>query len=298
MDVFINPYTDFGFKKLFGEEQNKHLLISFLNDLLADSEQIVDLSFKNTEKLPDGGASRKAVFDVYCTNEKGEHFIVELQKAKQNYFKDRTVFYSTFPIQQQAKKGDWDFNLKAVYCIGILDFVFSDHQDLKDVIHTVQLKNQRNQMFYDKLKFIYIEMPHFDKPLEQLENHCDRWLYFIKNLSMLEEIPELFEDDIIYKGFELARIAALNKQERASYESSLKEYRDLYSVMKTAKQEGLDEGILIGEAKGKVEGKSEGIELVAINMINAGMTDERISSLTSLDVAVITAIRAKLVAKD
>ena len=85
-------------------------------------------------------------------------------------------------LKQQAKKGVWDFKLKAVYCIGILDFVFSEHKDLKDVIHTVQLKNQHNHLFYDKLKFIYIEMPHFDKTLEQLEYHCDRWLYFIKNL--------------------------------------------------------------------------------------------------------------------
>ena len=84
MDVFINPYTDFGFKKLFGEDKNKPLLISFLNDLLGGQQCIVDLTFRNSEMLPDGGASRKAIFDIYCTNEKGEHFIVELQKAKQN----------------------------------------------------------------------------------------------------------------------------------------------------------------------------------------------------------------------
>ncbi|MFT4927557.1 MAG: putative transposase/invertase (TIGR01784 family) [Phenylobacterium sp.] len=293
MQVFINPYTDYGFKKLFGEEKNKHLLISFLNDLLGGEEQVTDLTFQNTEHLPDGGSKqRKAVFDIYCTNAKDEHFIVELQKAKQNYFKDRTVFYSTFPIQQQAKKGDWDFNLKAVYCIGILDFVFSDHKDLKDIIHTVQLKNQHNQLFYDKLKYIYIEMPNFNKTLEQLENHCDRWLYFIKNLDTLEEIPELFRDDIIYKGFEVARIAALNKKERASYESSLKEYRDLYSVMKTAKQEG----IIIGEARGEARGEAKAIESVAITMLNAGMPDEQIATLTKLSIAEVAAIRAKLTA--
>ena len=251
MAVFINPYTDFGFKKLFGEEKNKKLLISFLNDVLGDTEHIVDLTFHNTEHLPDGGAQRKAVFDIYCTNDKKEHFIVELQKAKQNYFKDRTVFYSTFPIQQQAEKGEWDFKLKAVYCIGILDFIFSEHQDRKDVIHNVQLKNQHNQVFYDKLKFVYVEMPHFNKTLEQLESHCDRWLYFIKNLAELEHIPTLFEDDIISQGFETARIAALDKKERSVYELSLKEYRDLYSVMKTATREGFDAGKTAGEVLAK-----------------------------------------------
>ena len=299
MAVFLNPYTDYGFKKLFGEEKNKHLLISFINDLLGGAEQVTDLTFQNTEHLPDGGAKqRKAVFDIYCTNAKGEHFIVELQKAKQNYFKDRTVFYSTFPIQQQAKKGDWNFNLKAVYCIGILDFVFSDHKDIKDVIHTVQLKNQHHQVFYDKLRFIYIEMPHFNKPLEQLESHCDRWLYFIKNLDSLEEIPALFHNDIISEGFEVARIAALSQTERASYESSLKEYRDFFSVMQTAKQEGLDEGITIGEARGEARGEAKGIASVASSMIEAGMADEQIATLTKLDIGEVAALRANLAAEN
>lgn len=301
MSVFINPYTDYGFKKLFGEEKNKLLLISFLNDLLGGEEQISDLTFQNTEHLPDGGdKQRKAIFDIYCTNSDGEHFIVELQKAKQNYFKDRTVFYSTFPIQQQAKQGDWNFKLKAVYCVGILDFVFSDHINDKDVIHTVQLKNHRDQVFYDKLKYIYIEMPHFNKSLAQLDNHCDRWLYFIKNLDSLEEIPELFKDDIIYKGFEAARISALDKKERIIYEKSLKVYRDLYSVMTTAKQEGVDEGIAIGKAEGVAIGKAEGVAIgeakgvksVAIAMIKAGMSDEQIASLTHLSIIDVTVIRA------
>ena len=244
MDTFINPYTDFGFKKLFGEEKNKHLLISFLNDLLGDQQSIVDLTFKNSETLPDGGASRKAIFDIYCTNEKGEHFIVELQKAKQNYFKDRSVYYSTFPIQQQAKKGDWNFKLKAVYCIGVLDFVFDEDKVNDQVIHTVKLKNDHNRVFYEKLTFIYVQMPHFKKSLNELQNHRDRWLYFIKNLANLEDIPALFKDDIIYQGFEAARIAALDKQERQRYNNSLKEYRDLYSVMTTAHEEGYDAGEL------------------------------------------------------
>jgi predicted transposase/invertase (TIGR01784 family) len=267
--------------------------------VLGGAEQVIDLTFQNTEHLPQGGIKqRKAVFDIYCTNDKGEHFIVEMQKAKQNYFKERSIYYSTFPMQQQAKKGDWDFNLKAVYCIGILDFVFSEHKDLEDVIHTVQLKTHRNQVFYDKLKFVYVEMPHFNKNLEQLENHCDRWLYFIKNLDTLEDIPELFCDDIISKGFEVARIAALSQKERVSYESSLKEYRDFFSVMKTAKQEGLDEGIIIGEARGEargeVRGEAKAIESVAITMIKAGMSDQQIGSLTKLSISEIAALRATI----
>ena len=124
---YINPFTDFGFKKLFGEEDNKDLLISFLNSLLEGKEVITDLTFKSTEKLGNTAPERKAVFDLYCENDKGEKFIVELQKTEQKFFKDRSLYYSTFPIQEQAEKGKkWDFKLKAVYLVAILDFEFDD----------------------------------------------------------------------------------------------------------------------------------------------------------------------------
>ena len=110
---YLNPFTDFGFKKIFGEEASKPLLLDFLNALLPISDKIVDLTFKNNEQLGQTDLDRKAIYDIYCENEKGEKFIVELQKAKQNYFKERTIYYSTFPIREQAEKGEWNYNLKA-----------------------------------------------------------------------------------------------------------------------------------------------------------------------------------------
>ena len=104
---YINPFTDFGFKKIFAEEASKILLIDFLNNLLPESH-IVTLSFKDKEQTGHAEDDRKAVYDIYCENDKGEKIIIELQKAKQNYFKDRTIYYSTFPIQEQAAKGEWN----------------------------------------------------------------------------------------------------------------------------------------------------------------------------------------------
>jgi len=153
-DKYISPFTDFGFKKLFGTEMNKDILMEFLNALLKKDEgKIVDLTYLPLEQLGTIFDERKAIFDIYCENEKGEKFIVELQKAPQNYFKDRSVYYSTFPIQQQAKKGKWDFKLKAVYTIGILDFVFAEDRDDQEVFHhEVKLVDQSTQkVFYDKL---------------------------------------------------------------------------------------------------------------------------------------------------
>ncbi|MDQ7089502.1 MAG: Rpn family recombination-promoting nuclease/putative transposase [Methylococcales bacterium] len=123
---YFNPYTDFGFKKLFGEEANKDLLIDFLNQLLPDYHQIATLEFKNVENINDTAKERRAIFDIYCQTNDGNRFIVEMQKAKVKFFKDRSLFYSTFPIKDQAKKGDWDFELLPVYFIAILDFHYDE----------------------------------------------------------------------------------------------------------------------------------------------------------------------------
>jgi len=109
---FINPFTDFGFKKIFGEENNKEFLIDFLNDLLG--VEIVNLSYLKTEKLGLAEIDRRAIYDLYCENERGEKFIVELQRAKQENFKDRSIYYASFPIQEQVKRGKWNYELKAI----------------------------------------------------------------------------------------------------------------------------------------------------------------------------------------
>jgi predicted transposase/invertase (TIGR01784 family) len=242
---YINLFTDFGFKKIFGEEASKPLLIDFLNALLPQPNKIVDLSFKNTEQLGQTDADRKAIFDIYCENEVGEKFIVELQKAKQNYFKERTIYYSTFPIRDQAEKGEWNYNLKAVYCVGILDFTFDDYEserERSEVVHTIKLKNQNGKTFYEKLTYIYLEMPNFKMVESELNSRLDQWLFFIKNLEDFQSIPAIFSDEIFTKAFEKAELAKFGQSDLDSYENSLKIYRDLKGVIDTAFDEGKQEG--------------------------------------------------------
>ncbi|WP_146870464.1 Rpn family recombination-promoting nuclease/putative transposase, partial [Flavobacterium branchiophilum] len=242
---YINPFTDFGFKKIFGEEVNKPLLIDFLNALLPQANKIVDLNFKNTEQLGQSDADRKAIYDIYCENEKGEKFIVELQKAKQNYFKERTIYYSTFPIREQAEKGEWNYHLKAVYCVGILDFTFDDYEsepEKKEVVHTIKLKNQNGKTFYEKLTYIYLEMPNFKLTESALISRLDKWLYFIKHLEDFQSIPTIFKDEVFTQAFEKAELATFGQAELEHYESSLKTYRDLKGVIDTAFDEGKIEG--------------------------------------------------------
>jgi predicted transposase/invertase (TIGR01784 family) len=274
---YLNPFTDYGFKKIFGEEASKPLLIDFLNALLPQTDKIIDLTFKNTEQLGQTDLDRKAIYDIYCENEKGEKFIVELQKAKQNYFKERTIYYSTFPIREQAEKGEWNYNLKAVYCIGILDFTFDDYEtepEKSEVVHTIKLKNQNGKTFYDKLTFIYLEMPNFKQLETQLETRLDKWLYFIKHLEDFQTIPTIFADEVFSQAFEKAELAKFGQVELANYENSLKIYRDLKGVIDTA----FDEGKVERNVEVAKKLKELGVNIEIINK-STGLTKEEIERL-------------------
>lgn len=267
-EKYINPFTDYGFKRLFGEEPNKDLLLDFLNELLKEEQgKITELTYLKNEHLGATALNRKAIFDLYCTNEKGEKFIVELQKTKQKFFKDRTIYYSTFPIQEQAKKGnDWDFELEKIYTIAILDFEFDDDKDYPNKFrYDVKLKElETDEVFSDKLNFIYLEMPKFNKEVDELETRFDKWLYVIKNLHKLERIPEKLKENIFLQLFESAEISKFTQQEYQDYENSLKYYRDLKNSLDTAKEEGIKEGTIQGKLEGmrvgKIQGKLEGVK--------------------------------------
>jgi predicted transposase/invertase (TIGR01784 family) len=254
-EKYVNPFTDYGFKRLFGEEPNKDLLLDFLNELLREEQgKIVELTYLKNEVLGHTGLDRKAVFDLYCTNEKGEKFIVELQKTKQKFFKDRTLYYSTFPIREQALKGtEWDFELKKVYLVAILDFVFEeDEKDPDKFRYNVKLSDiETHKVFYDKLTFIYLAMPRFNKSIDELETRFDKWLFVLKNLHKLDRVPDKLREQIFLKLFESAEIAKFNQAEYMQYEESLKYYRDLKNSLDTARDEGIAEGIEKGIVCGK-----------------------------------------------
>lgn len=275
---YINPYTDFGFKKLFGTEANKELLIDFLNQLITDQGTITDLTFLTAEQLGRSQFDRKAIFDIYCENEKGEKFIVEMQKSEQNYFIDRSVYYSTFPIQEQAQSGMWDYELRAVYFIGILDFVFDEDKDDQEVFHheVKLIDTKTRKVFYDKLTFIYLEMPKFNKTELELETRFDKWLYVLKSLPKFQERPKILKEKIFNRLFHIAELMELSPEEMRGYEESLKVYRDNYAVMETALSKE--------RAAGIAEGMEKGIAKVAFTMYKRGMPVSEISDITGLPV--------------
>ncbi|WP_216595883.1 Rpn family recombination-promoting nuclease/putative transposase [Flammeovirga sp. OC4] len=280
---YINPFTDFGFKRLFGEEPSKAILMDFLNELLKEQEgEIKSITYMKNEHLGNSEIDRKAIFDIYCENEKGEKFIVELQKSRQTFFKDRSLYYSTFPIQEQAKKGEWNFELKAVYTVGILDFVFEeDKHEVEKYRYDVKLIDEDTcKVFYDKLTFIYLEMPKFKKQIHELESKFEKWLYVIKNLEILDQYPTELKENIFEQFFKTAEIAKMTVEEYHTYEKSLMHYRDLKNSLDTAKDEGREEGIIEGKVKGKQEAKIE----MALKLLKMNLSLDDISKVTDLGI--------------
>ena len=275
---YINPYTDFGFKKLFGTEMNKDLLISFLNALFNDStKEIEDVQYLNGENLGDGYGDRRSVFDVYCMTKDGSRFIVEMQKAEQAYFKDRSVYYSTTPIRQQAPKGEWDYRLDDVYTIGILNFEFPHNEYPADRYrHEIKLKDiEDNHVFYEKLTFIYLEMPKFVKTEDELVTMFDKWMFVLHNLYRLLERPKALQDRVFQKLFDQAEIARYSETERRQYEDSKKVFWDNYSVIKTAR----DKGVLEGIQKGLQQGLQQGIQQGLQQGVQKGVLQEKVETV-------------------
>ncbi len=289
---YVNPYTDFGFKKLFGTELNKDLLISFLNALFKDKLVITDLTYLNTEHLGEGIVDRKAVFDVYCQLADNSRIIVEMQKAEQEFFKDRSIYYSTYPIREQAPQGKWDYRLDDVYTVGILNFTFPEGEYPGDsLIHEIKLKDvEDNHVFYDKLTFIYLEMPKFTKREDELETMFDKWLFALSNLSRLLERPKALQDRIFTRLFEQAEIARFTPKERNEYVASRKEYWDNYSIVDTAHKKGLAEGLTKGREEGQAEGRAEERVEIARNLKEMGLHMADIMKATGLSAEELEAL--------
>jgi len=280
MTKYLDIFTDYGFKRIFGEEASKVILIDFLNALLPEKARIKDLRFKNTEKLGQTPINRNAIYDIYCENERGEKFIVELQKVKQKYYFDRTIFYSCLAVTEDAQKGDdWDWHVKPVYCISILGFPLPANTNDPEIVQLGSVKNQNGKEIHDRLNYIYIEMPKFNKAENELVTRLDKWLYFIKNLGTFQAIPAVFKNEVVFEAAILkAELAKMSDEDMAKYSSSLKDYINNIANINTAKEDGEAKGIAIGEAKGKAE---KAIEM-AKNCLADGMSIEKIARLTGL----------------
>ena len=282
---------DFMFKRLFGSESNKDGLIDFLNMILQDHE-IVDVDFIPTEHLGLTKEDRKAVFDISCTCQNGETLIIEVQKGYQEYFRKRAVFYTSYPINEQGRRAKeefiknhqckddgesfrWDFNLKPVTVVAILNFKF-DHagswpEDQYSSSYRLR-EDSTGEVMTDVLRYVFLELGRFHKRLWELESVFDKWMYLLKHMHEMVDIPQIFQMPDFKRLFILSEIDNFTAEEYSEYQTSLTRMSDYYNIIDSA------------EKRAREEGREEARAEVARKMLQAGMDEKVVADLTGLSI--------------
>ena len=258
---FINLLTDYGFKRIFGTEENKHLLMDFLNQLIPN-QTIVELDYLPTENMGDLIVDRNAIFDLHCKTNDDEHVLIEVQRGYQSHFKDRSIYYSSCAIQKHARKGKWDYELPKVYTICLLEFCFQPKEKQRLITHIQLCDIESGGVFYDKLRFIYLQLPLFTKLLHNIDSRLEKWLFLLQHLQHLkkEVVENYFVEPLFEEVVHLAEVVNMTKEQKLVYDVSWKRYNDYHNTMDYAKQSGLEKGIEIGKKQGLEQGIEKGIE--------------------------------------
>ena len=263
---YIDLMVDWSFKKIFGTEVNKDILIEFLK-VIFPQYAISDITYVPTEQLGIMEDDRKAIFDVLCRTVDGKTFLVEMQRGYQKHFFERALFYTSFPIMKQGKKAlaeeakgnrPWDFSLDGVFFLGILNFKYEDDEMTEHRYRLMEATSKK--LMTDKLEFVFVEVEKFDKGEDELETDLDKWLYLLKNMSSLLERPERLRDRIFTKLFDVAELAQLDDEDRINYIKAMNTERDTYNQIEYARETGREEGREEGHKVGKEEGLKEGRE--------------------------------------
>ena len=283
---YIDLMVDWSFKRVFGTEVNKDILIEFLK-VVFPQFAITDITYIPTEQLGIMEDDRKAIFDVLCKTEDDKTFLVEMQRGAQKHFFERALYYTSFPIMKQGKIAiakekeegakPWNFSLDGVFFLGILDFEYEQDEMTEHRYQLLETKTLKRMT--DKLEFVFVEVAKFDKSEDELETDLDKWLYLLKNMSKLLERPAALRDRIFGRLFDVAEYARLDDEERKNYVESMNTARDTYNQIDYALNKGIGIGLEMGCEKKACE--------IAQKMIAKGLDVDTIADLTGLTKEVV-----------
>ena len=282
MGKFVNPFTDIGFKRIFGQEVSKPLLLDFLNNLLKGERKITDLTFLDKEQPADYRDDRSLIYDIFCLTDTGEKIIVEMQNKEQPHFADRCLYYYSQAVSRQGERGaDWNYQIDAVYLVAFVNFHM---EGLADNFRTdvVLMNRQRGVIFSDKERFIFLQLPVFKKEAEECNDDFERWIYVLKNMEILDRMPWAAKDSVFRKLAEIGEVSNMTKDERIEYDAALRHYRDTLNVMRGAEDKGRQQGLTEGRQQGLTEGRQQANMQTAKILIAMGLTVDQIAKATGL----------------
>lgn len=276
---YVDILTDAGFKAVFGDQRNKDVLVDMLNALLPLERKISDITYQTTEMPAFSLFNKSTRLDLRCCDEDGRQFIVEVQCYHQANFFRRCVLYASKAYDVGSQRGDGQkYNIPPVYFLGLLD---KDMQDLQryspegSVVSEYTFREKTTMQIPDETIFcIFVELNRFGKTLEECENMLDKWCFSLTYISTLDRLPDELKTEAFERLFQACEIARFEPEVKLTYEKEMFTERDYYNIIDTAREDG----IAIGEAKGRVEGLVE----VARKMLEADMDTQTIMAMTGL----------------
>lgn len=323
---FVNPFTDIGFKIIFGQPASKELLITLLNELLAGEHQIENLTFLDKENRSDNLDDAGIIYDLYCLTTTGEYIIVEMQNRFHSNFLDRTLFYMCRAIGRQVEnirekrkkerelrtekpvpeeeddfilseaKADYygaRYKLSKVYGIFLMNFR-EPGLESKFRTDTIIADKDNGKIVNPHFRQIYLQFPYFTKELNDCETLYDKLIYTLKNMQHWNRMPDALKEQVFNRLEELAAVANLSLEDRIAYDKALDRYRVSRIVEEDAREagwkQGLEEGRAKGHAEGRAEGRAEEKKSIARNLKSLHFTTEQIMQATGLSKTEIEAL--------
>jgi len=273
----INLLTDFGFKRIFGTEAYKKNLIRFLNAFLKEYiGTIRDIDYRPTEQLGLLEKEKRLIYDVFCSTKKDDRIIVEMQKASQEFIRDRVIAYSARSISNSLKKGDRKYNFPKVISIILVDFELADLKDSERYMQRVTLRDDENQKFSEKVAFVLIDLTKFAAQTDfgQLPGAREKWCYAIKNMWRMSDGDIPAADTTFRELYEECKLSKLSDMEKEEYEKSILEYDDVKDAIEYNRR--------LAHNEGREEGLVEARLLLAKNMLAKGLAPSLIAEISGL----------------
>ncbi|MBQ9242324.1 MAG: Rpn family recombination-promoting nuclease/putative transposase [Proteobacteria bacterium] len=327
MSVFVNPFTDFGFKRIFGQEAHKRLLIGFLNALFEGDFVVKDLVYRDKEQLGETKHDRSVIYDIYCMLDDGSSVIVEMQNKKEVNFDDRALYYASKSFASQGEKGDaWRYGCASVIGVYFLNFNqeglgdafrtdFEITKTRKVFAHTafapkwrtpIRFGVPRRVPFAKRLRMVFLQMPEFTLTEAECKTDLEKWAYIMNHMEKLSTIPWAAQEELYEELSKVSSVAALSQNERAVYEENLRQYRDNLATLEASyldgkndgleegRKEGRMEGRKEGRMEGRKEGRMEGRKEIVRNLMALNVSDEIIMRSTGMSLDEVQKLREEL----
>jgi len=288
--VYINPKTDFGFKKIFstGRHAQKrllHLLKTFLPELMGN---VVSVAFLPTEVLGETESEKRVTFDLYCATNNGDLIIIEMQRAPQSFFNSRVITYVCRVISSKVDRGDMEYKIPTVICFCVMDFTPPLLKEESDFFHVFQITSRRGKLFSEKISFCLLDLSKFAAPNPgqikdiQFSDDQHKWAYILSNLWHMEVQDLTNENDIFRNLFRDCMYSKLTEMEKKEYKKSVLEYYDVQYAMRCVREEGREQG--------REEGRAVEKRQLARNMLAEGLDPAKVAKISGLTEAEVLAL--------